>query len=111
MVHSLVACSLEVHLFEACLCWRRAHSRRVYVGDAFIGGALSGGDVVGCAIIDGTIVGYCTVVHGQYRECGGCGDFCQAEGGFINRQRVMFLIKLVRNYAMVEYALSSKGII
>ena len=58
----------------------------VFIGGTFIGGALVGGDIVdGGAFVDGTIIGYCTVVHGQYRECGGGGDFCQ-EGGVINRQ-------------------------
>ena len=43
----------------------------VFVGGTLIAGALVGGDVVGGAFIDGTIIGtiigYCTVVHGQYR--------------------------------------------
>ena len=36
VVCSLVTCSLEVRSFEACLCWRRVHSRHVYVGGTFV---------------------------------------------------------------------------
>jgi hypothetical protein len=87
VVRLVVACSLEVHSFEACLCWRRICSRRFYFRGAFIGGALIGGDVIGCSFVDGTIIGYCTVVHGIPRECGGRdGDFCQGGGSSIGRE-------------------------
>ena len=57
----------------------------IFVGGTFIGGALVGGDIVGGgAFVDCTIIVYCTVVHGQYRECGGCGDF--REGAGIHQQ-------------------------
>ena len=36
---------------QVCLCWRRVHSRCVYIGGMFIGGALIGGDVFGYAFI------------------------------------------------------------